>query len=506
MLILGTILILGAVGFLAFNSLGNVRAAQSTYSASDLAAVRRGSLIATVSATGSIHPESSSALAFLTSGNVQEILVKQGDTVKAGQALARLDTAALELQLAQAEANLAVAQSNLDKLQKGATASQIAAAQANLDSANAAYDKLLHPASSSIAAAQANLNSANAAYNKLLTPDPNEVAIAKADVDKAKAALNQAQSAYDRIGGATNPFIAQTPQALQLQTATLDYQKALAAYDAKFKPTDAQLKAAQAQVQSAKDQLARLNPSYDGAQLAAAQAQIQSAKDALARLNPNADDLAQAQANLDASRAARDLAKERLSEATLTAPLDGTVVTLDLDKGSFVQTGRSVITVADLAHLQITLNIDETDIPRVQIGQPVALDLDAFPGQNVQGRVTDIAPVAATVQGVVNYEVKIELQSSQVPAKVGMTTNANIEVARKDDVLLIPNRAIRAVGSKRVVTVVENGVPREVTVTLGLSNDQETEVLGGVAENQMVVITATPANVPNFGGAPKSGS
>jgi macrolide-specific efflux system membrane fusion protein len=110
------------------------------------------------------------------------------------------------------------------------------------------------------------------------------------------------------------------------------------------------------------------------------------------------------------------------------------------------------------------------------------------------------------VQGVVNYEVKIELQSSQVPAKVGMTTNANIEVARKDDVLLIPNRAIRAVGSKRVVTVVENGVPREVTVTLGLSNDQETEVLGGVAENQMVVITATPANVPNFGGAPKSGS
>jgi HlyD family secretion protein len=165
-----------------------------------------------------------------------------------------------------------------------------------------------------------------------------------------------------------------------------------------------------------------------------------------------------------------------------------------------------VITVADLAHLQITLNIDETDIPRVQIGQPVALDLDAFPGQNVQGRVTDIAPVAATVQGVVNYEVKIELQSSQVPAKVGMTTNANIEVARKDDVLLIPNRAIRAVGSKRVVTVVENGVPREVTVTLGLSNDQETEVLGGVAENQMVVITATPANVPNFGGAPKSGS
>ncbi|MGB8648591.1 MAG: efflux RND transporter periplasmic adaptor subunit [Anaerolineae bacterium] len=458
---IGALLIVLAVGGIAWYVMNNARNAGATLSPDDLAAVTRGDLIATVSATGAIKARSSADLAFLTSGTLNELLFKRGDKVKAGQPILKLDAGELELAVTQAEANLNLAQAKLTQLQKGGTQTATAAAQANLDSA------------------QASLASAQAAYNKLLQPDPNDVAQAQADVSKARAALDQAQAAYDRVGGGSNPNIGMMPQSLQLQQATLDYQKAVTAYNARFKATDAQLKAAQAQVQ-------------------AAQAQVQAVQDQLARLTPTTDDIAQAQASVDVAKAGRDLAKKRLDEAVIVAPFDGTIVAMDLDKGDFIQAGKPVVTVADIDHLQITLNIDETDIPRVALGQKVAMDLDAFPGQTIAGTVSEIAPGAATVQGVVNYEVKIDVAASDMPVKMGMTANANVEVAHKNNVLLVPNRAVRASNNKRYVTIYANAVQKEVQVQLGLSNDQESEVISGINEGDQVVTAVTTQGLPGF--------
>lgn len=496
-IIVGALILAGVIGFLVWTQINNANSARPMYSDSDIAIARLGTLIATVSATGAIEPQTSAALAFLTNGNVAEIFVARGERVKAGQPLAKLDAAALELQLKQADANVAAAQATLAKLKKGPSESALAAAQANLESARQASDALKNPSASALAAAQANYNSALAQYNKLLKPDATELAIAKADLDKAQAALAQAQAAYDRIGGASNPFSAQTPQALQLQTATLDYQKALNAFNAKFEPSDAQLKAANAQVQQAKDALERLQPTQEN--LARADAQTKQAEDALARLTPLPEDIAQAEANVASAAAARDLAQQRVNEVTLRASTGGTITSLDLAVGEFVQAGRPVVTLADLEHLRIALSIDETDIPRVQVGQPVLLDLDAFPGEQVSGMVQEIAPAATTVQGVVNYQVWIDVSPGDLPIKPGMTANANVQAARRENVLLIPTRAIRAQGSKRVVTILENGQPVDVTVTLGLSNDQETEILNGLREGAQVLTVAVPFDASPFG-------
>jgi HlyD family secretion protein len=497
-IVIGALGLLAAIGLLVWTQINNANAARPQFADSDVTVARRGTLIATVSATGAIEPRTLTSLSFLGNGNLAKIFVKRGDKVNAGQTLAQLDTASLDLQLQQAEANLAATEAALAKLKIGPSDTARASAEANLASAQAAYDALQKPAASSVASAQANVNSALAQYNRVLKPDATEMAIAKADVDKALAALNQAQAAYDRIGGASNPFIAQTAQALQLQTATLDYQKALNAYTGKFNPTDALLKAALAQVQQAKDALARLQPTQEN--LAQAQAQIKQAQDTLAHLTATPEDLAQAEAQVAASRAARDLAKQRLSEALLIAPVQGTIITLDLAQGEFVQAGHPVITIADLDKLEIKLSIDETDIPRVQLGQPVLLDLDAFPGQQVQGVVREIAPAATTLQGVVNYDVRIDVTSNDVPIKAGMTANANVQVARQENVLLVPTRSIRAQGSKRLVTILENGQLKEVTITLGLSNEQETEILSGLDEGAQVLTIAVPSNQPAFGG------
>ncbi len=358
--------------------------------------VRRGTLIATVSATGAIAPLREATLAFNTTGAVTRLDVKQGDAVKKNQILATLDTRALDLQITQAEASLA----------------QTEAALANLK-----------------------------------TPSLNDVLIAKADVDKALAALQRAQADYDRVGGASNPFIAMTTQALALQTATYDYQKALAGYNSKIVPNENQVKQLEAQVAHA--------------------------------------------------RAARDLAKQRAEDAVLRAPFDGVLTKVDSELGSYVAAARPVIAVADVSELRVKVNIDETDIGRVQVGQEVTIDLDAYPGAPITARVAEVASVATTAQGVVNYVVTLTLNPGDVPVKIGMTANANVVVAKKENVLLVPNRAVRAVGNKRFVTIQKGPEQVEdIEVKLGLANDMETEVLSGLQEGQPLVVTVTSGTNP----------
>ena len=125
----------------------------------EIAAVRRGTLVATVSATGAVSPVREADLGFNTTGSITQLNVKQGDRVQTGQLLAKLDTRALDLQLTQAEANLTAAQAKLDQLK--------------------------NPAPIDVAAAQSGVASAEAALAQLKTPTQNDLIIAKANVDKA---------------------------------------------------------------------------------------------------------------------------------------------------------------------------------------------------------------------------------------------------------------------------------------------------------------------------------
>jgi len=443
------ILIGGVVAVMQMNA---SRAA--TLNAFDTATVRRDTLVATVNATGAISPLREAQLAFSATGSLAQMNVKQGDRVPAGQVLAKLDTRALDLQLAQAEANLVAAQAKLDQLKS--------------------------PASADVAAAQAAVTSAEAALAQLKNPSPNDLLAAKADVDKAAAAVHRAQADYDRIGGASNPFIAMTPQALALQQATLDYQKATALFNSKFSPTESALKQAQANIEQARANLSRLT-------------------------NPSANDLKGAQATIDQTRAARDLAQARVGDAIIRAPFDGLVTRVDLDLGSFVAAGRAIIVVADTSTLQVKLNIDETDIARVQKDQDVTIGLDAYPDATLNARVSDVASTATTVQGVVNYVVTVSINPGAVPVKIGMTANANIVVARKENVLLVPNRAVRATSAKRFVTIQKaDGTTQEIEVKLGMANDLETEVVSGLNEGQTLVVSFTQQNP--FGGGPFGGT
>ena len=328
-------------------------------------------------AEGRVVPVRGVALSFQSSGNVAEMPAAVGDRVDSGKLLARLDTRQLELQLAQADANLAAAHAKLSQLKRGPTADDLAAAQQNLTSAQAAYDNLMHPGA-------------------------NELLALKADCDKTKALVDHAQAAYDRIGGDSNPFASMTPQRAQLQIAWLDYQKALALYNDQVTPTSARVQQALATVQSAKSQLAKLQPT--------------------------AEDLAAAQASVDAAQAARDLIAEQIKNAKLIAPFAGVVTALDLKLGEYVAPGVPAARIADSSKWQVeTTDLTELNVVNVHEGDAATVSLDAIPGLELPGKVTQIKGYGENRQGDIVYTITIARDKYDERLRWNMTAKVTIE-------------------------------------------------------------------------------
>ena len=362
-----------------------------------------------VSAEGVVAPARSVPLAFKIGGRVVEIFVSEGAAVRQNTMLARLDDAVFQKQIAQAQAQIKtaelqqqqaqaqvqVAEKQLAQLKAGGTAEQIAAAKAALDAAIVAYNKIAQG------------------------PTRDQLAALKAQVNNAQAALAQAQAAYDRAGGASNPFIAQTREALALEQATNAYNAALAAYnDALAHPTASEIAAAHAQVQQARETLARLSPTQQ--QLDTAQAQIVAAQ--------RAADTANAQ--IHQARAALETLQAQAQDFVLRAPFDGTIATKNVEVGQIVSPGAPLFVLGDLNSLQIeTTDLAQVDAPRVQKGMRARITSDTFPEKTYAGIVSAIAPLASDLRGDKVFQVKIALdEEAKRDLRWGMTVNVEIVV------------------------------------------------------------------------------
>jgi HlyD family secretion protein len=322
-----------------------------------------------VSAEGTVVPAQRTTLAWKTGGRILEIVVREGDVVKGGAVLARLDDTTLKGQVALAQAAVTVAQKQLAQLRNGGTPAERQAAQDAESAARAQYAKV-----------QAG-------------PTRDELAMLKANLDNAQAAVAQAQFRYDRIGGASNPFGGAAPESLALQQASISLAAAEAKYhDAISHPTDSELKTAQAAV-----------------------AQSESV---LAHLDPTPEAVALAQSQVDQAQAALDLAKIAAADTVLVAPFDGTVAAIAVDVGQVVAPSMPAITFGNLAKLEIeTTDLAEADVTRVALGQPVKVTLDALPDQTLTGQVARVSTIANDHSGDKVFKVTVDL--TKLPACAG---------------------------------------------------------------------------------------
>jgi HlyD family secretion protein len=305
----------------------------------------------------------------------------------------------------------------------------------------------------------------------------------------------------------------------------------------------------QANVNQAEGDLDNARAALELARLNAARTQALVAKQNSAQsdLDQATANLHQAEANVKIKEGALEKAKADLNHCTITSPIDGMVISRNVDVGQTVAASLQapvIFTIAnDLAKMQIDANVAEADVGGVTIDQDVEFTVDAFPSQTFHGKVVQVRNAPITVQNVVTYDTVIGVTNPDLKLKPGMTANVSIVSAHQDDVLKIPNGALRfrmpdesptpaakrdpsasgrqpggkppARGERRIERSVyvlppSTSKPTRVTIKTGISDGVATEIVEGLKEGDRVVTgvtessgaTSTPATNP-FGSGPR---
>jgi HlyD family secretion protein len=503
------LVVVGAAVFFGYQKLKPAQAATPVQTAT----VTRGNLVMSVAGAASISSKNVTNQSFRISGKVKTVNVQQGDRVQAGQVLMELDTTDLEVTIAKAKLSLATAEQQFAKAKIGSTAAEIAAAKANLVSAQQKLaDVKAGPSKAQIASAEASLRTAQDNLNTLYSqPTAESIASAKAKLDQAKNSLWASQSQRDSTCGQAvasgNASSAACNSAnASVANAEINVQLAEVAYaDAQKPATAVAIEAATAQVANAQDTLDKLRASPTAADIASAEAAVATAQATLdtKTTGPTAQDLAISQASVDQAKITLEQAQRALEDAKLTALFAGTVTAVNYRVGESANAGATAVGLVDLSTLELVVPLAEVDVARVAVGQAVTMTLDALTGVKMAGAVKYVSPVATITQGVVNYNVTIQIPKPDAAVRPGMTASATIVVERHDNVLLVPNRAVSTSGRQKLVTVLSaDGTEMPIQVTVGSTGESFTEITAGLNEGDKVVLrtTATSSSTRGLGG------
>lgn len=211
-----------------------------------------------------------------------------------------------------------------------------------------------------------------------------------------------------------------------------------------------------------------------------------------------------AKAQLSQTGAALRIAETNLRYTRIVSPVNGTVVSRNVDAGQTVaasfQTPTLFNIAQDLTKMQINSSVAEADIGKIQVGQPVEFTVDAYPDSPFKGRVSEIRNAPITVQNVVTYDVLVKVENPELKLKPGMTANVSIVVSSKKDVLKIPNAALRFRPSEKRgmnrqkeqgigVWVLENKQLKRIEITAGISDGMYTELISGeIRDGQELIV------------------
>ncbi len=211
--------------------------------------------------------------------------------------------------------------------------------------------------------------------------------------------------------------------------------------------------------------------------------------------------LKQAEAQVAQSRASLDQLNEQLSYTTLTAPMDGVILSRDVELGDAVSsilvlgsTATLVMTIGDTKQVYVQGKVDEADIANVYLGQPARIKVESFRDKVFQGKVTKISPLGVEKDNVTTFEVRVSIDNSAGELKANMTANAEILIEEHKNTLVVPEQALSYDKNKNASVNVpdpkaKDGV-RSVPVTVGVANGSNTEILSGLKEGDTVVLPA----------------
>jgi macrolide-specific efflux system membrane fusion protein len=456
MLLLSLILIL----LTACNPLGGGETTEQ------LVEIARGDIIVSVSGSGNLEATHEARLSFGSGGRIDRIYVEEGDVVSQGEVLAELDTDALELAKTQAEVAL--------------TQARLSLTQAQLSQQTAEYELK-------------NIRDTKEALELTLFN-------AQIDVRNAEHHLDETQDIY------TWPDIETAKKDVENAEAFLQY-----ALDSNL--PDLTIVYAQARLDAAEAVLDAKVNAYDTEEVTIARLQLEAKELAETQAQKNLDELTEdiaikelqidaAKESVEHAQQAVELAQESLAqtqkeldEAIITAAIDGVVTSVSAEEGDIIPSPsfstKPIIHLIDPSSMELIVEVDEIDVPEVKLGQEVIIELDALPDVELISNVTTIFPMPLEVGGVVVYRVKIIFDVPEgLGIKVGMSAEVDIVLAKRSNVLLVPDRAIEEDENGRTIVKVMVGEEiEERPVEIGISDGFDTEVISGLNEGEVVIET-----------------
>ncbi len=494
--------ILGAI--LIWRQVNAQKSQEELLSGLQTVAAERGSLISTIGATGVVRSNQTATLNWQTSGTVDQVFVREGEQVIAGQVIANLEQTSLPQSVILAQADLVTAEQDLENL-LNSELQQAIALQA-VDEAQKALDDINNPdlqqalALQAIADAQKAVNLANTAYlNVKGSASQTDIDAAEAQAEIARAELESAQDRYAPYADKPETNLTRANLLSQVAQAQQKYDMAVRNYngliasasDTDIAIAEANLATAKAQLLDAERQYERIKDGPNAADVALLEARLKDAQREWERIKdgPDPKDIAVAQARVDA-------AKATLNQKQITAPFNGVVTLVECKYGDQVSPGTPAFRIDDLSHLLVDLDVSEIDVNRTSMGQSVNMTFDAIQGREYTGKIREVSLVGTQTEGIVNFGVTIELTDADEQVRPGMTSVVNIVVGELDDVLLVANRAVRVVNNARVVYILlDNGQLEQVEITLGASSDVYSEVAAGDIEVGDLIVLNPPSSV-----------
>ena len=451
-----------------------------------LVRVEQGDLTIFVTGSGNIEALREAKLSFPSSGRVAKISVQEGDHVSKGDELARLDTAALELARNKAQISLNQAQVALTKAK---LSEEIA--EYNLKNTLDTEDTL------ELALFNAQIDLKTAEYNVENTRDLytwSDIKIAQANVDDAEENLEDSIQKLSRYELAPEEGYLEPKEGSPEAEGYKLWQKAVVQ--------------AQSRLDTAKATLDAILEGYDVEEVAIKKLQLEAAEMSAAEAQKNldelADDVAIKELQLESSRKSTEEAQKavelaeqsladverQLKEATIIAPFDGEVASIGAEAEEMVTSVDTIVHLIDASVMELMVELDEIDIPEVRLNQEAIIDVDALPDITFAGKVALIYPMPIEEGGVVLYNVKIHLDATDDSGlRIGMSADADIVINERNNILLVPDRAIRQDSEgNQVVKVVVNEQTEERPVVIGISDGFETEIVEGLNEGETVAV------------------
>jgi HlyD family secretion protein len=524
---IAAVIIVAVVGFFIYQQITSRQAASAQAPTLQTAVARRGDLTVFATGAGNLIPASEIGFGFDQSGTLSELLVQVGDQVTTGQVLARMTSGetqeSIDAEAASAELAVLQAQQSVDDLHNNA---DLNAAQAlsDVEQAQQALDDLKNmsltqaQAQEAVATAQQQVQDAQTAY------DRTHLAASQATIDSAYAAMVLAKQRYDNALTNFERYVNKPEDNLQraqaqsqLSSAEQSYNTAVANYNGALSTAnaseqalaEAQLAAAKAQLDQAQRDYERVKNGPTPGELALAEAQLKNAQLAYDKVKdgPDPQSVAMADAQLKNAQAQLELARQKKVTEDLVAPIDGTVLSIAANVGETVG-AATLVTMADLNHPQLQINLDETDMDKVAVGNEVDITFDALPDQAYTGHVIQVNPSLVTVANVKTLQalVQLDLNPDTDPKSLplGLTATADVISGRAQNAVLVPVEALRQIDKDQyAVFVMENGEPVLHQVTVGLTDFTSAVIESGLQAGDVVT---TGVVATNSGGAGNSGN